>query len=98
MIWNRFKQYKDRGFTRDSSKPAFTSQKLKGAEVIKGDVDDKESLMQGTHTIFAVTTAIYDDQTKSREPAQGKVVVDAAVAAGVHYLISGGKYQHPIES
>jgi uncharacterized protein YbjT (DUF2867 family) len=99
------KQYKVRGVTRDPSKLAAQSLQQRGVEIVKGDADDKESLkqaMQGSHTVFAITTA-YDDQTKPREIAQGKALVDAAVAAGVEYFIfstlphvgkiSDGKYQ-----
>jgi len=100
------KQYKVRGVTRDPSKLAAQSLQQRGVEVVKGDADDKESLkqvMQGSHTVFAITTTVYDDQTKPREIAQGKALVDAAVAAGVEYFIfstlphvgkiSNGKYR-----
>jgi uncharacterized protein YbjT (DUF2867 family) len=100
------KQYKVRGVTRDPSKLAAQSLQQRGVEMVKGDADDKESLkqvMQGSHTVFAITATVYDDQTKPREIAQGKALVDAAVAAGVEYFIfstlphvgkiSGGKYQ-----
>jgi len=100
------KQYKVRGVTRDPSKPAAEALQQKGVEVVKGDADDKESLkqvMQGAHTVFAITATVYDDQTKPREIAQGKALADAAVAAGVQYFIfstlppagkiSAGKYQ-----
>lgn len=101
------KQYKICGVTRDPSKPAAQALQKKGVEVVQGDADDKESLkqaMRGSHTVFATTATMYDEQTKSREVAQGKALADAAVAAGVQYFIwstlphvgkvSGGKYQH----
>jgi uncharacterized protein YbjT (DUF2867 family) len=100
------KEYTLRGVTRDPSTPAAQALRQKGVEVVKGDVDDKESLkqaMQGAHTVFAVTVTVYDHLTKQREISQGKEMADAAVAAGVHYLIfsslshagkiSGGKLQ-----
>ncbi|KAL1989101.1 hypothetical protein VTN96DRAFT_5864 [Rasamsonia emersonii] len=99
------KQYKLRGVTRDLSKPAAQALQQKGIEVVQADADDIESLkraMQGAHTVFAVTTTIYDEHTKTREVRQGKALADAAVAAGVQYYIfstlphagkySGGKY------
>ena len=74
--------------------------------VVFGAVDDGESLkqvLQGSHTVFAITTTLYDNQTKQREITQGKALVDAAVVAGVQYFIfstlphvrkiSDGKYQ-----
>lgn len=93
------KQFKIRGITRDSTKPAAQALQQKGVEVVSADSDDKESLkqaMKGTHTVFGVTATIYDEKLKEREVAQGKAMTDAAVAAGVEYFIfstlsNGGK-------
>ena len=93
------KQFKVRGITRDLAKPAAQALQQKGVEVIKADVDDKDSLkdaMLGSHTVFGVTATIYDEKLKERELAQGKAMADAAVAAGVQYFIfstltNGGK-------
>ena len=66
------KQYKVRGVTRDPSKLAAQSLQQRGVEIVKGDVDDGESLkqvLQGSHTVFAITTTAYDNQTKQREVA-----------------------------
>ena len=84
------KQYKVRGVTRDTSKPAVQALQQKGVEVVKGDADDKASLehtMQGAHTVFAVTVSIYDGKLYERELSQGKAMADTAVAAGVSYFI-----------
>lgn len=99
------KQYKVRGVTRDPSKLAAQALLQKGIEVVQADADDIASLkraIQGAHTVFAVTTTIYDEHTKAREVRQGRALADAAVAAGVQYYIfstlphvgrnSGGKY------
>jgi uncharacterized protein YbjT (DUF2867 family) len=99
-------QYKIRAVTRDSSKPA--AQVLLNTdqvEVVQGDADNPESLKQvlvGAHTVYALTTTIYDERLEERELSQGKAIADAAVAAGAEYLIfstlfhiarvSGGKY------
>ncbi|KAI9876470.1 MAG: hypothetical protein M1830_006443 [Pleopsidium flavum] len=67
------KQYKVRGLTRDPSKPAAQTLQQKGVEVVKGDLDDEESVkqaLQGAHTVYAMTRTIYDDQAKSREQAR----------------------------
>ncbi|KAF8978157.1 hypothetical protein BGZ46_006771 [Entomortierella lignicola] len=101
------KQFKVRAITRDPTKEAAIALQQKGVEVVKADSDDKESLkyaLQGAHTVFAVTTTTYDEHLKTREYAQGKAIVDTAVAAGVQYLIyssllnvttvSGGKYKN----
>src|SRR5271170_3018041 len=69
------KQYKVRGVTRDPSKLAAQSLQQRGVEIVKGDVDDKESLkqvLQGSHTVFAVTTTVYDNQTKQRGDRTGE--------------------------
>ncbi|KAF9899859.1 hypothetical protein EC991_008228 [Linnemannia zychae] len=82
--------YKVRGVTRDPSKPEALALHQKGVEVVKGDMDDPESLkqaMRGAHTVFAATLTLYDDQMETRERAQGKALGDAAVAEGVQYLI-----------
>src|SRR5277367_110329 len=84
------KQYKVRGVTRDPSLPAAQALQNKGIEIVTGDVGDQESLkqvMQGAHTVFGLTTTVYDGQTKLREISHGKALVDVAVAAGVQYFI-----------
>ncbi|KAF8930091.1 hypothetical protein BGZ47_000745, partial [Haplosporangium gracile] len=84
------KVYKMRGVTRDPSKPEALALRKKGVEVVKGDIDDIDSLkqaMRGAHTVFAATLTIYDGQIETRERAQGRALGDAAVAEGVQYLI-----------
>jgi uncharacterized protein YbjT (DUF2867 family) len=93
------KQFKVRGVSRDPAKPAAQALQQQGIEVVKCDVDDKESVkqaMQGAHTVFAMTSSVYDHLLKQRELGQGKAMADAAVASGVHYFIfsslpNGGK-------
>ena len=84
------KEFKVRGITRDSTKPAAQALQQKGVDVVEADADDRDSLkraMQGVHTVFGVTATIYDEKLKERELAQGKAMADAAVAAGVQYFI-----------
>ncbi|KAF9913936.1 hypothetical protein BX616_009289 [Lobosporangium transversale] len=84
------KQFKIRAVTRDPSKPAAQTLQQQGVDIVKGDVDDKESIkyaLQDAHTVFGVTTTSYDEHLYSREFAQGKALADAAVAAGVQYFI-----------
>jgi uncharacterized protein YbjT (DUF2867 family) len=100
------KTYKLRAVTRDPSKPAAQSLSTQGVELIKGDAEDPSSLgsvMKNAHTVFSVTTTTYDSECYTRELRQGKAIADAAVAAGVQYLIfsslphvssvSGGTYK-----
>jgi len=99
------KMYKVRGITRDPSKATAKTLEQKGVEMVKGDLDNPESLKQalyGAHTIFAPTRTDYNDLTK--EIVRGKTLGDMAVAAGVQYFIystlpdvsdiSGNKYKH----
>lgn len=84
------KEYSVRAVTRDPQKPAAQALAAKGIEVAQGDLDDIDSIkaaFKGAHTVFAVTFTIYDEQLKAREVRQGKAIADAAVEAGVKYLI-----------
>ena len=99
-------QYRIRAVTRDPSSPAAQALRNKrSVQVVQADADDAASVkaaLNGAHTVFVVTTTVYDDKIKEREVAQGKTIADAAVAAGVEFLIlstlwhvtktSGGKY------
>ncbi|KAG0043001.1 hypothetical protein BGZ83_011949 [Gryganskiella cystojenkinii] len=98
------KEYKVRAVTRDPSQPAAQDLQNRGAEVVKGDMTDSESIkhaVQGAHTVFGVNP-VYDNEVRSREIAHGKAMADEAVAAGAQYFIfstsqntskiSGGKY------
>lgn len=52
------KQFKIRGVTRDPSKADAQELQKKGVEMVKADVEDKESLrnaVKGANTVFAVT-------------------------------------------
>ena len=84
------KRYKMRGVTRDVSKAGAQALQQRGVGMVEADVNDKESLkkaLQGADTVFAITTTVYDDRMKEREVEQGKAIADAAVAAGVRYII-----------
>ncbi|KAG0090732.1 hypothetical protein BGZ92_002311 [Podila epicladia] len=98
------KEYQVRAVTRDPSQPAAQDLKDKGAEVVKGDMTDFESInhaVLGAHTVFGVN-AVYENDVRSREIVQGKATADAAVTAGAEYFvfsasqhtgkISGAKY------
>ncbi|KAL2171498.1 hypothetical protein VTG60DRAFT_2666 [Thermothelomyces hinnuleus] len=98
-------RYKVRALTRDTTKPAAEALRARGAEVVAADLDDPASLraaFAGAGFVFAATRTVYDEQVKERELRQSKDLADAAVAAGVGYIIystevhcealSGGKY------
>lgn len=99
------KQYKIRGITRDPSSSAAEALKKRGVDVAKADMTDPSSLssvLKGAHTVFFLTAPVMGADAKNEEFAQGKGVVDVAVAEGIQYMIfstlphvtriSGGKY------
>lgn len=99
------KQYKIRGITRDPSSSAVEALKKRGVDVAKADMTDPSSLssvLKGAHTVFFLTAPVMGADAKNEEFAQGKGVVDVAVAEGIQYMIfstlphvtriSGGKY------
>ena len=99
------KQYKIRGITRDPSSSAAEALKKRGVDVAKADMTDPSSLssvLKGAHTVFFLTAPVMGADAKNEEFAQGKGVMDVAVAEGIQYMIfstlphvtriSGGKY------
>uniref|UniRef100_A0A060T489 ARAD1B01276p n=1 Tax=Blastobotrys adeninivorans TaxID=409370 RepID=A0A060T489_BLAAD len=96
---------KVRAIVRDPAKPAAAQLASLGCEVVKGDSSDPQGLEQslkGADYLFFMTMLV---PKAGVEFAQGKAIVDAAVGAGVGYLIfsslpsskgfSGGKYPVP---
>lgn len=101
--------YTIRAITRNPNQPAAQSLAAKGSsiQVVQADLDDAASIqtaVQGAHTVFGITTTIYDNELKTREVRQGRCLADTCVDAGVTYLIwstlssptveSGGKYSN----
>jgi uncharacterized protein YbjT (DUF2867 family) len=100
-------KYRIRAATRDPSKPAAQALSSKGIEVIQADADNPESLkpvMHGASTTFIMTTPTFGgEKLEVSEIARGKAMADAAVAAGLEYIIfsslpasikiSSGKYR-----
>ena len=86
----------DRGFriralTRDPNKPLAKALAERGAEVVRGDLEDRFSLdraLEGAYGVFSVQpmeqffAVGYDGEVR-----QGKTLVDAAVAAGVSHFV-----------
>ncbi|KAM3095856.1 NmrA/HSCARG family protein [Phormidesmis sp. 146-12] len=76
-----------RAFVRDQNKPNAQSLKQAGAELVEGDLNDRTSLdstMQGVFGVFSVQT--FQDGLEA-EIRQGKVVADAAKAAGIQHFV-----------
>ncbi len=77
-----------RALTRDPQKPAAQTLAGLGVEVVKGDLDDRNSLAQAlkdVHGVFSVQN--FWETGAAREVQQGKALADAAKAAGVAHLV-----------
>ncbi|KAH8692616.1 hypothetical protein BGW36DRAFT_399447 [Talaromyces proteolyticus] len=100
------REFKIRGVTRDTSKPAAKALAEKGVEVVTADLASPASVTQavtGADTVFLVTN-FWDSMSEDTEFSQGKAVTDASKAAGVKHLvfsslrnvteITGGRMPH----
>ncbi len=77
-----------RAFTRDPSKPAARVLAEKGAQVVKGDLNDRASIdqaLKGVYGVFSVQT--FREQGTAGEIRQGKTLADAAKAAGIKHFV-----------
>ncbi|MGA2193331.1 MAG: NmrA/HSCARG family protein, partial [Nitrospirota bacterium] len=80
--------WKVRALTRDPAAPGAQSLAHKGAEVVKGDLDDRSSLdraLKGAYGVFAVLTPF--DKGMDAEIRQGKLLTDSAKAAGIKHFV-----------
>jgi uncharacterized protein YbjT (DUF2867 family) len=78
-----------RAVTRDPNKDKAKELASKGAEVVKADLDDVESLTKafaGAHGVYAVTN-FWEHFSAEKEKAQAKNIAEAAKAAGVKHVI-----------
>jgi uncharacterized protein YbjT (DUF2867 family) len=78
-----------RAVTRDPSKDKAKALAAAGAEVVKGDLDDVESLKKafaGAHGVYAVTN-FWEHFSGEKEKAQAKNIAEAAKAAGVKHVV-----------
>ncbi|KAF4438626.1 hypothetical protein F53441_12759 [Fusarium austroafricanum] len=107
------KQYKIRAITRDVNSESSNKLKERGAAVVQGDLADSASIknaLKGADTLFLVTTPSWTATDIKPEFEVIKKTADAAVEAGVEYIIfsslpsttdvSGGKYtaNHPFDA
>lgn len=82
------KLYAIRAFTRDPTKPAAKALAERGVEVVEGDSDDLEALkkrMVGVDSLFLMTPMAGGGPVTEYET--GKGIANAAVEAGVQYII-----------
>jgi len=78
-----------RAITRDPNKDKAKALAAKGAEVVKADLDDVESLKKafaGAYGVYGVTN-FWEHFSAEKEKAQAKNIADAAKAAGVKHVI-----------
>ena len=78
-----------RAITRDTTKDKAKALATAGAELVKADLDDVESLKKafaGAHGVYAVTN-FWEHFSGEKEKAQAKNIADAAKAAGVKHVI-----------
>lgn len=78
-----------RAITRDPAKDKAKALAAAGAEVVKADIDDVESLKQafaGAHAVFAITN-FWEHFSGEKEIQQAKNMAEAAKAAGVKHVI-----------
>ena len=78
-----------RAITRDPNKDRAKALAAKGAEVVKADLDDVESLKKafaGAYAVYGVTN-FWEHFSAEKEKAQAKNIADAAKAAGVKHVI-----------
>ncbi|KAB8231678.1 NmrA/HSCARG family protein [Aspergillus alliaceus] len=100
-------EFKIRGITRDVSKPEAQALLKQGIEVKSADMNSKECLsqaLQGSHSVFLVTTPAWGNAGSDAELVHGKNVANAAKETGVQHLIfssllnvtetSGGRLKH----
>lgn len=76
-----------RGLTRNPNSPAALALAEAGAEVVQGDLDDRMSLakvMEGVYSVFSFPNMALGVEVEAR---QGKMVADAALAAGVQHFV-----------
>ncbi|KAJ7191845.1 NAD(P)-binding protein [Mycena pura] len=102
------KPYRVRGFTRDVSKPASVALKKQGVKMVQISLveENKREVYQaftGADFTFLVTN-FWEHMNVEKEILEGKMLIDAAKAAGVRGIvwsglpavkkISGGKYSN----
>jgi uncharacterized protein YbjT (DUF2867 family) len=78
-----------RAVTRDTTKDKAKALAAAGAQVVKADLDDVESLKKafaGAHGVYAVTN-FWEHFSGDKEKTQAKNIADAAKAAGVKHVI-----------
>ncbi|KAL3491732.1 hypothetical protein BJX62DRAFT_204152 [Aspergillus germanicus] len=83
-------KYTLRGITRNASGSKAIALADKGIEMVEADINDASTLpgaVENAHTVVLITETRYEKDLKEGEFRQAKAVADAAVAAGVEFII-----------
>ncbi|XP_065799379.1 nmrA-like family domain-containing protein 1 [Muntiacus reevesi] len=86
------KKYVVRALTRDVTQPKAQVLRDLGAEVVKGDLNDKasvEAALKGAYGAFLVTNT-WEHFSKEKEVCQGKLVADVAKNQGLKHVVYSG--------
>src|SRR5262249_8818429 len=77
-----------RALVRDPSAPAARAPATQGAELVRGDLDDRASIERALDGVYGVhLVQAYMPKEPEREVRQGTMVVDTARAAGVRHFV-----------
>ena len=76
-----------RALTRNTKSPKAQALKEAGAEVVQGDLDDRNSLEQALEGVYGLFAVLTPEQSVTIEERQGKTLADAAHAAGIQHLV-----------
>ncbi|MEV0696514.1 NmrA/HSCARG family protein [Saccharopolyspora sp. NPDC050389] len=79
-----------RALVRDPEKPAARELHESGAVLVRGDLDDADSLrkaMAGADAVFSVQALAWDEAGLAAEVRRGTTVADVALEAGVSHLV-----------
>ncbi|XP_068945475.1 nmrA-like family domain-containing protein 1 [Petaurus breviceps papuanus] len=86
------KDFSVRALTRDVTRPAALALRDLGAEVVRCDLNDQESVkeaLKGAYGAFLLTT-YWSDFNKEKEVQQGKIVADASKQLGLKHVVYSG--------
>ncbi|KAF3051280.1 hypothetical protein E8E11_010883 [Didymella keratinophila] len=92
-------RYNVRAISRSTSAAKMQDLARLGASLAAADMDDPSSLgpaLQGASTLFFITATQYQGHTREIETRQAKAVCEAALAAGVSYIIFSSM-SHPFK-
>ncbi|WP_327172663.1 NmrA/HSCARG family protein [Streptomyces sp. NBC_01336] len=84
-----------RALVRDTTAPAARSLEAAGAELVRGDFDDRSSLpaaLEGAAALFAVPPVAFGPAGSDveREFTRGRALIDAATLVGVEHVVFSG--------